>query len=133
MMYEFLAWGHKNILATHKSTFEFTKDKEVSLKGNCIIGVRANFVLRELKDFINQFWSEKIKIIIKVNNYVEEVVAYVNKEFWNSKTMVVRKSDFVDKRTLAVKANKAAVDLDRKIVSNLRKGGKIKVSLVGIE
>lgn len=133
MMYEFLAWGHKNILATHKSTFEFTKDKEVSLKGNCIIGVRANFVLRELKDFINQLWSEKIKIIIKVNNYVEEVVAYVNKEFWNSKTMVVRKSDFVDKRTLAVKANKAAVDLDRKIVSNLRKGGKIKVSLVGIE
>ena len=45
MSYSFTAYGHKNILATHKTTIEFTKDKELSLKGNCIVGVRADFDL----------------------------------------------------------------------------------------
>jgi hypothetical protein len=33
------AQGHENILATHKTTLEFTKDKRLSKKGDCIVAV----------------------------------------------------------------------------------------------
>ncbi len=43
MEYSFTAWGHENITANHKRTLEFTKDNELSLEGDCILGVSANF------------------------------------------------------------------------------------------
>ena len=40
---KFSARGHENIRGVHKTTFEFTKEKELTLKGDCIIGVNADF------------------------------------------------------------------------------------------
>ena len=45
MIYKFNAYGHPNILGTHKTTFEFTKDNELTLNGDCIVGVKADFEL----------------------------------------------------------------------------------------
>ena len=39
MNFKIKAKGHKNVLSKHKSTFEITKDKELSLSGDCIIGL----------------------------------------------------------------------------------------------
>ena len=63
MIYKFNAYGHPNILATHKTTLEFTKDKEVSLKGDCIVAVKADFDLIKIKEFIKD--SKNNRIIIK--------------------------------------------------------------------
>ena len=41
--YNFTVRGHNNVLALHKNTVEFTKDKELTLNGDCILGVDANF------------------------------------------------------------------------------------------
>jgi len=105
----FTAQGHPNITSTHKTTFEFTKDKEVTKTGDCIIGVSADFSLEELKEILN---NKRIKITIMVNDKFEEIIAEPNKGFNSGHEIVVRKTSFVSKRTLAINANKAAIDFD---------------------
>ena len=41
---EKIAWGHENILATHKSTFEITKEHEISKKGEILNFKRIDFI-----------------------------------------------------------------------------------------
>ena len=43
MLITFKAYGHENIRATHNRTIEFTKHKELSVRGDCIIGVNSDF------------------------------------------------------------------------------------------
>ena len=141
MIYKFKAYGHPNITAKHKTTLEFTKDKELSLRGDCIIGVRADFNLQLIKNFISQLKKNKIKIIIELekpplkktikknsllknkNNQKikEEIKAEVNPDFNSDKEMVIRKSDFVDERTFAVRSDKGAFELRREFIEHLKK------------
>lgn len=130
MKYSFNAYGHENILGTHKTTIEFTKDKELSLRGNCIIGVKADFEFDKLREF-NKKLSIKKKIIIKIKtgNLQEEVIADINPEFNDNKDMVIRKSNFTCKRTFAVNANKGAFELKRGFVNSLKKNIKIIIEI----
>ncbi len=119
-MYKFQAYGHPNITAKHKTTFEFTKDKELSLKGDCIIGVKADFSLPLLKKFIKSLNNEKIKIIIKSGKFEEIINAELNPDFNSDKEMVIRKSEFKDERTFAIKADKAAFELNKALIDFLK-------------
>ncbi len=134
MAYTFTACGHPKILGTHKNTLEFTKDKEVSLKGDCIIGVNANFDLSEIKNFIESLKSRKISIAIKTvskseSASIEEgIFAEINTDFDSAKELVIRKTDFISERTFGIRADKSAFDLDRKLIDFLKsKEGKISV------
>lgn len=120
MMYKFKAYGHNNITAKHKTTLEFTKDSYLTLKGDCIIGVKADFSLKEIKDFIKNLKSKKIKIIIKVNGLTEEINCEINPNFNSVREMVIRKSDFLDVRTFAVRASKASCNLGREFVEKIK-------------
>ncbi|MEM2324735.1 MAG: DUF371 domain-containing protein, partial [Archaeoglobaceae archaeon] len=42
MIFEILAFGHSNITAKHRTTFEITKDQEISKRADCVIGVKAS-------------------------------------------------------------------------------------------
>ena len=54
------AWGHENILCTHNSTIEITKDKSLTKKGDCIIGVNASKACNDLTlEIKNQIRSGK--------------------------------------------------------------------------
>ena len=120
---EFKAKGHKNLLGTHATTLEFTKDTELTLKGDCIIGVKSDFSVEELKKL-----KGKIKITLstaKVTGNVSEkesdiITAEINPEFNDDKEMVIRTSDFVDKRTFAINATKAAKDINRELLEKLK-------------
>lgn len=105
---KFTAYGHPNITSTHRNTFEFTKDEDVTKTGDCIVGVKADFSLKELKELLNY---QRIKISIIVDNEVEEIMATPNKTFDSNQEMVIRKTDFASDRTFAIKADKASVDL----------------------
>ena len=126
MQYKFKAYGHPNITAKHKTTLEFTKDKNLSLRGDCIIGVNADFSLIQLKKFIKSLKNNKIEIIIglkdKVNNKIikEEIIAEINPEFNSDREMVIRKSDFRDERTFGVRADKGAWELRREFAEILK-------------
>ena len=45
---EIVFYGHPNVLCTHQKTIEITKMSSLTLKGDCIIGVRANKACKDL-------------------------------------------------------------------------------------
>ncbi len=116
MEYKFRAYGHENITSKHKNTFEFTKDSFVTKTGDCIVGVKADFSLKEIKKFIKSLKSDKIKIIISVDGIIEEINAEINKDFNSEHEIVIRKSDFLSERTLAIRADKSAINFKKEII-----------------
>ena len=128
MQYKFNAHGHKNILAAHKTTLEFTKDAEVSLKGDCIAGINADFELDKIKNFIEQLKNNKISITISNGKIHETIFATINQNFDDNKELVIRKTGFISERTFAIKADKAAFELNRQLIRYLKeKRNKISV------
>ena len=126
---KFRAYGHPNITSMHNSTFEFTKDKEVTLTGDCITGVKADFDLERLKKLLD---FDKVKITIKAEDATEEIIAKPNKKFDSDHELVVRRSDFASERTFAIRADKASIDFN-----NIRRKLKtpeqeIVVEIIGI-
>ena len=136
MLYKFKAYGHPNILGTHKATLEFTKDDELSLRGDCIVGVKADFELNKLKEFIKKSSNKKVTIIMqaiskdeKHQKIKEEVSAELNASFNDSKEFVIRKTNFVSERTFAISSNKAAFELNRDLIDFLKEK-KNKISVI---
>ncbi|AMM54986.1 DUF371 domain-containing protein [Pyrococcus kukulkanii] len=116
--------GHPNVKATHRSTLEVTKENYLTPRGDCIICISADKALADLnpkiKEAIRQ--GKKIKIRIRVGELVDEVIAQGDPRLTleSEVSMVIRKSNYVDGRTLAIKANKAAKDIDRKLIERLK-------------
>ena len=114
----FSIFGHENLLGTHKTTLEFTKDKHLTLNGDCIVGVNATFSYDEIMKLVND--KDKFKIILKFDDMVEEINCDVNKDFCDKEEIVIRKSEFISDRTLGINADKAAIDLNRGLINKLK-------------
>lgn len=120
-----MAYGHKNIQATHKSTLEITKEKWLSKRGDCIIATSADKGLTQLGEkFREGLRKENVEltILIEVQGVSDIVKAYGSPLlfFTHPTDMVVRKSSYICGRTLAINADKAARDLSRELVARLR-------------
>lgn len=119
-----ICYGHKNVKATHRSTLEITKEDYLTPRGDCIICVKANKGLKELSDEIKEALKsgKKVKIRITADDIVDELEAVGDERltFENEVSMVIRKSEYVDGRTLAIRANKAARDIKRELVEKLK-------------
>ena|SRR3989338_3280148 len=87
MGYSFNCYGHENITCKHKTTLEFTKDSELSLKGDCIVGVKADFSIKEVKRFIESLGNNK-KITITI-----ETLDYNNKEYDNRDSKKIKNNE----------------------------------------
>jgi uncharacterized protein len=108
---KFFAYGHREIRANHETTFEFTKDDFVTWKGNCICGIKSTFDKKELQKVGEKVGAEgKLLIKITADGVVEEIIADYNEFYDDDHEFVVRKSDFLDNRTLAFNTNKASID-----------------------
>jgi len=121
----FSAFGHANVQATHRATLEFTKDKHLTREGNCIV---ATFSDKSVADLSSEFKkclrkpNAKLTVLIEAGGIVEEIHAHGSPRLMLSHPtdIVVRKSDHICGRTLAVCADKAAVDLSRELVEKLK-------------
>lgn len=123
---KFSAFGHQNITARHNKTFEFIKDKELFIEGDCIIGVNSDFDLSLLKEFIKKKLSSKdksLKITIEINDIKETINAEINPEFDDPNEIVIRKTGYISKRTLGIIADKACSDLSREFRERLKDSG----------
>ncbi|MCS7111105.1 MAG: DUF371 domain-containing protein [Sulfolobales archaeon] len=119
------ARGHRAIRALHPTTFELTKDSDVSERGDCIIGVKLDRGLKEFDDRFKEALkrsSSIVVILLQVDDLKEVVLARGNNELIleDDRRIVVRKSRFIGPETLAVESNKASRDLDRDIVKRLQ-------------
>jgi hypothetical protein len=129
-----MALGHANVRSLHRTTFEITKETHLTPRGDCIIAVAADKGLRGLSgEFRKKLRDDAavLEIVVECNGFSETAVAHGSPSLIldHPTDMVVRKSDFIDHRTLAVRADKSARDFDRRLVEELRKGGVVKVTL----
>jgi hypothetical protein len=120
-----VARGHESILATHKTTLEITKEEKLSRKGDCIIAVSADKGLADLGcDFgiSLRHKTARLTVLIEAGGASEMVNAFGSPQLTlkHATDMVVRKSDYVCSRTLAIRADKAACDLSRSLVGALK-------------
>lgn len=119
------AWGHKNIRALHTKTFELTKDSDLTIRGDCIIGIGLNKAVAELDPRLLSVVKKDytvIVMILEVGELRDVVLARGSQKLvlGDKQRIVVRKSSFIGPETLAIEANKAAKDIDRRIVQRLQ-------------
>lgn len=127
-MIKFTAKGHKNLLATHRSTLEFTKDKDLTLQGDCIIGVSADFNSVELTEFVKN--NKKFLMKITLGDFNVELIAESNPNYSDTEELVIRLGDFVSERTLGINASLSAGMLPRHMVQEMKSPNAIiKVTL----
>jgi hypothetical protein len=130
-----IAHGHENIRSTNKTTFEVTKETHLTKRGDCIIAVDATKgavdLSQQFKDFVR---SDNAQIIIEleVDGEKETVKACGSSglTLTHPTDLVIRKSNFVCNRTLAIKADKAACNFSRRLVEKFQNPNqKVKITL----
>ncbi len=119
------AHGHENIQATHETTLEITKEPTLTKRGDCIIAVEATNGAADLPLEFKEATRKKdaqITITIEAGELKEIVRAKGSSRllFTHPTDLVVRKTDYVCGRTLAIAADKAASDLSRKLVEKIQ-------------
>jgi len=130
-----IAYGHENIQATHKTTLEITKDKHLTRNGDCIIAVAADKSLADLSPKFKEKLRRKNAILtirIEAEGVVEEIKASGSSHLilTHPTEIVVRKSDYVSNRTLAIRADKTSYDLSKRLVDKLKNPNqKVKITL----
>ena len=130
------ACGHVNIKSTNKTTFEITKETHLTPRGDCIIAVGATKGAVDLSQkFKTIACTQDAMITIKIDagGETEKVTACGHPAllFTHTTDLVVRKSDNVCGRTLAIRANKAACDFSRRFVEKLRNPNqKVLITLI---
>ena len=132
------AYGHSLIQSTHKTTLEITKDKHLTRKGDCIVAVRSDKAAADLsRDFKEAARNPNAEITITIEAGEEKETIKAKGDQRLSLTdptdIVVRKSDYVCNRTLAVKAEKAAADLSRRLVDKLQDPDQIVMVRLTVE
>lgn len=130
-----IARGHGNIRSTNKTTLEITKENYVTKRGDCIIAIESTKGAADLNQrFKDAARTEgaRITVEIEVDGEKETVHASGSSRLilTDPTDLVVRKSDYVCNRTLAVRADKSAHDLSRKLVEKLQNPNqKAKITL----
>ena len=118
------AFGHANILGAHKTTIEITKDKDLTLRGECIIGIKADKACSDLNIKLKQEIRKesKFKVVIKLNDISETFYGWGHKDLKliNSRDIVFRKSNFICDRTILINCTKSSQDLSRILIEKLK-------------
>ena len=74
----FYVHGHEIVLGTHKTTLEFTKDEDLSRKGDCITGIKSTKSFEDfnsqLKKYVNL--AKKIKIKLNIDELEDEIIGW---------------------------------------------------------
>ena len=125
MKFEIQFSGHENIRSNHQKTIEITKESSLTPQGDCIVGVNAtsscNDLPQELKDKLRNH-NTKVSFSIRVGNYEFIIKGNGHSDLILTHTddIVIRKSNFICPRTLAVKCDKASDLLPRGMISLLQ-------------
>ena len=125
MIFKIRTRGHRNVTSHHKSTFEITKDAEIGPTADCIIATGMDKSMsdfpQEFKDMIANS-NTKITVILDTENGHDEITGYGHEDLTltHPTDIVCRTSDYTCSRTLMIGADKAARDLDEKLIDDLK-------------
>jgi hypothetical protein len=130
--------GHPNVQSLHPRTIEITKDKDLSLNGDCIIGVSANKSCNdlglELKEKIKKNHSFiEIEIIVEPYKFIIKGSGNEKLSLLNHDDIVLRKSNFICDRTLSINCNFSSLEIPREIINSLKNPNKKGIMLIKVE
>ena len=122
----FRARGHPNVRSTHKTTLMTTTDDHLSTRGDCIVAVSAGKGLRDLDPRIKEAIMREgstVRLLIETEGKTFTVQGFGDPRLTLShpSDMVIRKSSYICDRTLMIRADKAACDIDNSMIERLRK------------
>ena len=125
MRFEIQFSGHENIRSNHQKTIEITKESHLTPSGDCIVGVNASASCADLPPLLKkklQNPNSKVTFSIKAGKHEFNVEGrgHENLILTHLEDIVIRKSDFVCPRTLAVKCDKASDLIPREMISLLQ-------------
>ena len=125
MKFEIEFSGHQNIRSNHKKTLEITKESSLTLRGDCIVGVNAKSSCADLPENLkNKLKNPRSKVILSIrvgdDDFVIKGSGHPDLTLSHAEDIVIRKSDFICPRTLAIKCDKASDLLPRSMVSQLQ-------------
>jgi hypothetical protein len=127
------AYGHENVLCTHSSTIEITKDTSLTSKGDCILGINSSKACFDLDSkLMEQIYSgNKCKVTIMVEDLIDIFYGYGDEKLplLSNKDMIFRKSDFICNRTVLINCTKSSLDLNRDLINALKINGK-KITII---
>ena len=138
MKFEIAFSGHENIRSNHQKTIEITKEPHLTPRGDCIVGVNAKSSCADLPEELKiklKSPNSKVTFSIKVGDedFVIEGSGHPDLILTHTEDIVIRKSDFICPRTLAVKCDKASNLLPRSMVSLLQDPKTIGIFTITVE
>jgi len=122
---EIIFYGHPNVRCLHPRTIEITTDCHLTLRGDCILGVKANKACSDLDDVLRRRIQEdhtRIRVEIMVGDVSMEINGTGEKRLsLSGKTdIVMRKSNFISSRTLCINCDKGSVDAPEEMIRLLQ-------------
>lgn len=135
MIFNIKTKGHKNVSSLHKSTFEITMDKEIGPTADCIIGVDMDSPMsafpEEFKEKIADS-NTRITVVLDTENGHDEITGWGHEDLTltHPTDIVCRTSDYTCSRTLMIKADKAARDLDSDLIEDLKNEKEMDVTII---
>jgi len=127
--------GHTNITSRHPTTFMITTEGEMTLNGDCIIGILADKSLIDLSEAFSDLLSDD-RTILRTILSVEDIVYEIESRGSDQMTLdhptdlVWRRSDFVCGRTIGIRSNCVARTLPEALIQALSSGALMQVTLI---
>ena len=117
--------GHKNILSLHKKTIEITKESELTVNGDCIIGINADLSCNDLPEkFKKKLQNPDTTIVFAIvtdgHSFSIHGKGSEKLTLKHTNDIVLRKSAFTCSRTIAIKCDKASDDIPREMIKKLQ-------------
>ena len=122
--------GHPMVRSTHPTTIEITTEGHLTPRGDCIIGVEASGGCSQLDAKVKEGLRRRgssvtFRIIVGEHSFEVKAEGDPRLELSNPHDLVIRRSDFISDRTLAVHADSAARDIPRGMVRILKDPGTL--------
>jgi hypothetical protein len=132
--------GHSMVLALHPTTIEITTDEHLTRKGDCIVGVGADVGCAGLSDGTKQIlrgegYPVSIRLVVQGEAFALTARGDPRLTLTNPHDIVIRKSEYVSDRTLALGADAAAKDIPRSMVRALKgekTAGYLEIGVVSV-
>ena len=117
--------GHKNILSLHKKTIEITKDDELTVNGDCIVGINSSLACIDLPEkFKKKIQTQDIVILFTIvadeHSFSIRGKGSDKLTLKHTSDIVLRKSEFICSRTISINCDKASDDIPRDMIKKLQ-------------
>jgi len=120
--------GHAMVRAMHSRTIEITTEGHLTPRGDCIVGVGASKGVAQLSASLKRALRSddaRVRFTLVAPGGEFSFQAWGNKDlsFESTTDIVIRTSEFICGRTIAIKADSSAREIPRDLVRSLRSPG----------